>query len=73
METYSLAGVVQTVVDEFGVGWTYTYLSNHRPDRVTHTSGRYVAFTWRSDNRVTTELPFVFRLPTGRTYAALDC
>ncbi|GAB3382909.1 hypothetical protein GCM10027432_12010 [Lysobacter fragariae] len=48
VEKYSSAGYVAEVKDSYGIGWTFgysptapTYLS-----RVTHTSGRYVEFTW---------------------------
>lgn len=45
-ETYSGAGYVNTVKNESGVGWTYSYVNGTYPYRVTHTSGRYVEFTW---------------------------
>jgi RHS repeat-associated protein len=46
VETYSSAGYVSTIVNEQGVGWTFTYTNTTYPHRVTHTSGRYVEFTW---------------------------
>ncbi|HEY5971431.1 MAG TPA: DUF6531 domain-containing protein [Pseudoxanthomonas sp.] len=44
-ERYSSAGYVASVSDEHGIGWTYSYSGTY-PTRVTHTSGRYVEFTW---------------------------
>lgn len=46
-ERYSSAGYVASVSDEHGIGWTYSYSGTY-PLRVTHTSGRYVEFTWTS-------------------------
>lgn len=43
-EVYSSAGYVISV-KKYNVGWEYTY-SGTFPQRVTHTSGRYVQFTW---------------------------
>ena len=48
VETYSSAGYVSTVKNEHGIGWTFTYTGTTYPYRVTHTSGRYVEFTWTS-------------------------
>ncbi|QIL19642.1 RHS repeat-associated core domain-containing protein [Thermomonas sp. HDW16] len=48
VETYSLAGYVSSVVNAHGIGWTFTYTSGTYPYRITHTSGRYVEFTWTS-------------------------
>lgn len=62
LETYSSAGYVSTVKDEQGVGWTFTYTSTTYPYRVTHTSGRYVEFTW-TDTRLTS-----VRDPAGNYY-----
>lgn len=45
-EGYSSAGYVNTVKNEHGIGWTFTYTNTTYPQRVTHTSGRYVEFTW---------------------------
>jgi RHS repeat-associated protein len=45
VETYSAAGYVTEVRDQYEVGWTYSYSGTY-PIRVTHTSGRYVGFTW---------------------------
>lgn len=46
-ETYSSAGYVASVKNEQGIGWTFAYSGTY-PTRVTHTSGRYVEFTWTS-------------------------
>ena len=48
VEVYSSAGYVATVTNEQGIGWTFTYTGGTYPYRVTHTSGRYVEFTWTS-------------------------
>ena len=45
-ETYSSAGYVSHVRNEHGIGWTFSYTNGTYPLRVTHTSGRYVEFTW---------------------------
>ncbi len=45
-ETYSSAGYIGSVVNEQGIGWTYSYINSTYPYRITHTSGRYVEFTW---------------------------
>lgn len=47
VEVYSSAGYVSSVANEHGIGWTYSYSGTY-PTRVTHTSGRYVEFTWTS-------------------------
>ncbi len=47
-ETYSSAGYIISVISEQGIGWTYTYSGGTYPLRVTHTSGRYLEFTWTS-------------------------
>lgn len=47
-EAYSSAGYVSTVKNQSGVGWTFSYVNSTYPYRVTHTSGRYVEFTWTS-------------------------
>lgn len=47
IETYSSAGYVASIKGEQGVGWTYSYSGTYAT-RVTHTSGRYVEFTWTS-------------------------
>ena len=46
-EEYTSAGYVKSVQDAYDVGWQYTYSGTY-PTRVTHTSGRYVEFTWTS-------------------------
>ncbi|MCF7223105.1 RHS repeat-associated core domain-containing protein [Marilutibacter chinensis] len=45
VETYGTTGRIHEVVSEHGIKWTYTYNGTY-PTRVTHTSGRYVEFTW---------------------------
>jgi len=47
VERYSSAGYVASVTDPYGIAWTYSYNGTY-PTRVTHTSGRYVEFTWTS-------------------------
>lgn len=44
VEIYTASGHI-TSVKKYNVGWEYTY-SGTWPQRVTHTSGRYVQFTW---------------------------
>ena len=46
VEHYSASGYVLSIATEQGVGWTFTYDANNYLQRVTHTSGRYVQFTW---------------------------
>lgn len=45
IERYSSAGYIASVTDPYGIAWTYSYSGTY-PLRVTHTSGRYVEFTW---------------------------
>lgn len=52
VEKYSYYGVVQSVSNSRGVGWTYTYANignATRLTKVTHTSGRSVQFAWTGD------------------------
>ncbi len=44
-ESYTPGGYVKSVQDTHGLRWVYTYSGTY-PTRVTHTSGRYVDFTW---------------------------
>lgn len=44
-QLYTTAGHVISAKNEHGVGWTMSY-SGLYPTRATHTSGRYVEFTW---------------------------
>ena len=44
-ENYSSAGYIQSVASPTTVAWTFTYNGTY-PQRVTHTSGRYIEFTW---------------------------
>jgi RHS repeat-associated protein len=48
VETYTSAGYVSKLTNAHGISWTYTYTNTTYPYRVTHTSGRYVEFTWTS-------------------------
>jgi len=47
-ELYSQTGLVTQVLDEFGVGWAWTYMTDgtNRVQTITHTSGRHVDFEW---------------------------
>jgi RHS repeat-associated protein len=49
-EFYSAAGFVNQVLDPHGIGWVMTYVNSTYPYRVTHTSGRYIEFTWTTIN-----------------------
>ncbi|WP_162125926.1 RHS repeat-associated core domain-containing protein, partial [Pseudoxanthomonas wuyuanensis] len=46
LEIYSSAGYVERVRNSTNVNWTYSYTNGTYPYRITHTSGRYVEFTW---------------------------
>ncbi|WP_313642677.1 RHS repeat-associated core domain-containing protein [Stenotrophomonas sp.] len=46
VETYLASGHISKVMNEGGVGWTYNYTNGSYPSRITHSSGRYVEFTW---------------------------
>jgi YD repeat-containing protein len=63
VETYSSAGYIKSVNNAQGVGWTFTYANTTYPTRVTHTSGRYVEFTW-TGNQLT-----AVRDPAGNSYS----
>lgn len=63
VETYSSAGYIKSVSNAEGVGWTFTYANATYPVRVTHTSGRYVEFTW-TGNQLT-----AVRDPAGTSYS----
>lgn len=45
VETYSSAGYISGI-KKYNVGWDFSYTGGTYPQRVTHTSGRYVEFTW---------------------------
>lgn len=62
VEEYSSAGYVISVSNHHGIGWTYSYVNGTYPQRVTHTSGRYVEFVW-SGNQLTS-----VRDPGGNYY-----
>jgi YD repeat-containing protein len=50
-EQYTKGGYPQWVQDEHGLRWAFTYggLNNTQVQRITHTNGRYVQFTWVDD------------------------
>jgi hypothetical protein len=48
VEIYSSAGYVTKVQNQQNVSWTFSYANGTYPSRVTHTSGRYIEFTWTS-------------------------
>lgn len=52
VEVYSHNGTILTKHNPQGIGWTFTYISGGRLDRVTHSSGRYIQFTWNGQNIV---------------------
>ncbi|TXH67914.1 MAG: hypothetical protein E6Q88_10285 [Lysobacteraceae bacterium] len=60
-EVYSSAGYIAELRNESGIGWVYSYSGTY-PLRVTHTSGRYVEFTW-TGNQLT-----AVRDPAGNYY-----
>lgn len=47
-EIYSSAGYVEWVRNQTNISWTFTYTNGTYPHRITHTSGRFVEFTWSS-------------------------
>jgi YD repeat-containing protein len=57
VETYSSAGYIISVKNEQGVGWHYSYVNGTYPHRVTHTSGRFVEFTWNGQRLVAVRDP----------------
>lgn len=63
VETYSSAGYIKSVNNAQGAGWTFSYTNTTYPARVTHTSGRYVEFTW-TGNQLT-----AVRDPAGTSYS----
>lgn len=44
-EVYSSTGRVESLHNENGIGWTYSYEATF-PTRITHTSGRYIELFW---------------------------
>jgi RHS repeat-associated protein len=48
IETYDAHGYMKSLKNEQGIGWTFSYDTNHFLQRVTHTNGRFVQFTWTS-------------------------
>lgn len=46
IETYDTHGFPITIVNSRGIGWTFSYGTDHYLQRITHTSGRHVDFTW---------------------------
>lgn len=51
-EVYDMSGMILSVQDRHGIGWSFTYDSSYRLQRVTHTSGRYITVNFGSNNRV---------------------
>lgn len=49
VETYSSLGQIQTLKNQMGIGWSFTYTSG-KLTRATHTSTRYIQFTWTGNN-----------------------
>jgi RHS repeat-associated protein len=47
-ETYNSDGIVQSVVNDYGVGWTFEYDDPYMLKAVRHSSGRAVVFTWEA-------------------------
>lgn len=47
VERYDGTGRPLEIKNLQGTGWTFSYVNNYL-DRITHTSGRYVQFTWTS-------------------------
>ena len=45
-ETYTASGYISTISNAQKIRWTFTYTGTTYPYRVTHTSGRYIQFTW---------------------------
>jgi len=45
-EIYSSAGYIERARNRTNISWTYSYTNGTYPHRVTHTSGRYIEFTW---------------------------
>lgn len=62
LEIYSSAGYVERVRTRTNVGWIFSYNNGTYPSRVTHTSGKYVEFTWAG-----TQLTAI-RDPAGNYY-----
>jgi RHS repeat-associated protein len=56
-EIYSSAGYISTRMSRLNVGWTFTYTNGTYPYRVTHTSGRYVEFTWNLNRLISVRDP----------------
>ncbi|MGQ0621132.1 MAG: DUF6531 domain-containing protein [Panacagrimonas sp.] len=52
VEIYNDNGHVLSVTNEFGIGWTFTYLAKYKLDRVTHTSGRFIQLVWTDDRTI---------------------
>lgn len=58
VETYNASGYVQSIVDEQGIGWKFTYnVNNNYLTRVTHTSGRFISFHWSGGKLVSINDP----------------
>lgn len=61
IETYDPSGYIVKLDNGSGISWQYSYVGTY-PHRVTHTSGRYVEFTW-TNGRMT-----AVRDPAGSYY-----
>jgi len=61
-ETYDQYGFILSVMDAYGVGWTFQYSGSHYLQSVTHSSGRIVHIYWTS-NRISSVVD-----PAGNTY-----
>ncbi|TBR36722.1 MULTISPECIES: RHS repeat-associated core domain-containing protein [Dyella] len=46
LETYDKSGFPKSVLNEHGVGWSFTWTTDHLLTKVTHSSGRAVVLTW---------------------------
>lgn len=51
-EIYDASGFPLKVLDDHGIGWTFTWTANHYLTRVTRTGGRHVDFTWSGNELV---------------------
>lgn len=56
VEHYTSAGYLWSIRNEHGIGWTFSY-QDSRPTRITHTSGRYIEFTWDANRLVAVRDP----------------
>ena len=61
-EVYSANGEVLSVIDQYGIGWTFQYIQPYLLQTATHTSGRTVTFGW------TGSVVTVVTDPAGNSY-----